>query len=56
MEEFAWVTTTLCQIDKGSKYLPATRVSNALIEIREEQFDPWDVIAYYFGKAWLGSE
>ena len=51
IEEFEWIIITLREIDEGSRYLPATRVSHALIEIREGRVkDPWEIIASHFSK------
>ena len=54
---FQWVNRTLREIDKGSRFQPATRVSDALVEIRCTQGDPWEIIGREFStKNKKGSE
>jgi hypothetical protein len=48
-EEFQWINNKLGEIDNGSKFRAATRVSDALIEIRSTYaIDPWKIIARHF--------
>lgn len=45
---FQWINHKLHEIDKGSRFQAATRVSDALLEIYCTQGDPWEIIGEEF--------
>ena len=45
---FQWINQTLREIDEGSSFRAATRVSDALLEIHRTQGDPWEIIGREF--------
>lgn len=45
---FQWIIQALLEIDKESRFKAARRVSDALLEIRCTQGDPWEIIGQEF--------